>query len=161
MDKFNEIASDLDTGNQTDFDYRFYLKVLKSKQLCLPHSTACAFFKGLTDERGEDANLPAKFDALIAEVTSGPCVIAVLENLDGSTVSKLKEAMEPLKKKHGDGFHCFEPWQSQQYVPDLTMFPVHQSMATTAGSWRRTARSVPMGLARGGIYGGAAKTPRV
>jgi nucleoside diphosphate kinase len=105
VEKFTEITGDLDTGSES-FDHRFYLKVLKSKQLQLESSTACEFFKGFNPDGAGDGELAGAFDALITEVTSGPCVIAVVENLDGSTVKKLKEAMPALTEKYGNGFHC-------------------------------------------------------
>jgi nucleoside-diphosphate kinase len=144
VDKFNEITGDLDTGSAT-FDHRFYLKVLKSKQLYLGYSTACDFFKGFSSAEGvEPSELPAAFDAMIAEVTSGPSVIAVIENLDGSTVSKLKEAMPALKEKYGDGFHCSNSaWEALREVdfffPYVDRLPVTTTLVVAANAEKAAA----------------------
>jgi nucleoside-diphosphate kinase len=136
VDKWTEITGDLDTGS-ADFDHRFYLKVLKSKQISLSPSIAFEFFKGFSADSIGDAELPGAFDTLITEVTSGPCVIAVVENLDGSTVAKMKEALPALVAKYGDHFKCsMSAWDALREVnfffPYVDRLPVSATLVLAA-----------------------------
>jgi len=105
--QFAEIAADLDTENG------WYLKVVKSKKVHIPDDTAWDFFRGFQPKEGAEG----EFDQLVADVTSGPCVIAVVEHLDGGAVEKLLTATEKLKEKYGDNFFCSaSSWEALREV---------------------------------------------
>jgi nucleoside diphosphate kinase/adenylate kinase family enzyme len=122
--RFAEISGDLDIGSD-GFNFRFYLKVLKQKTVFLSEADAWDFFQGYNSSAEDAATV---FDAMIASMASGPCVVAALEHLDGNAVQKLQDAVKELNVKYGeDAFHCSgSKWEALRevdyffpYVPRL------------------------------------------
>jgi nucleoside diphosphate kinase/adenylate kinase family enzyme len=125
--RFTEISGDLDTGSG-DFDYRFYIKVIKSKTVYLSEEKAWDFFQGYNSSADDAATA---FDALVTSVAAGPCIVAAVEHLDGGAVDRLKEAVGQLNVKYGEGaFHCSgSKWEALREVDYF--FPYVQRLPVT------------------------------